>query len=223
MGAAGFVGADLVAAGLVAVGAEPVRALSEDAGLAWSGADTGLPFLPRFTGLVGSASCRGSMGVTVEGSLAFGAEDLMGRGTGGSGTAGLGAAAGGLETTRVGMDAEIGPWGAEGTAAWRPVDVREGFEPETWGCSPVVSGMMRRTRVGGESGLGDGGGAGSSMMRGSTGWRPVIGIIVEDGAIVVASSMMRGTTAWRPVTERTRGTRPDGGWSISSGSVRRVR
>ena len=61
------------------------------------------------------------------------------------------------------------------------------------------------------------------MMRGTVTWRPVIGIIEDDGAIVVASSMMRGTTAWRPVTERTRGFRPDGGWSISSGSVRRVR
>jgi len=61
------------------------------------------------------------------------------------------------------------------------------------------------------------------MMRGTVAWRPVIGIIEEEGAIVVASSMMRGTAAWRPVMARTRGVRPDGGWSISSGSVRRVR
>ena len=131
--------------------------------------------------------------------------------------------AAGLETTRVGIEVEIGPCGFEGATVWRPVDVRERTEPDTSVCSPVVSGMMRRTRVGGDRGLVDGGGAVSSMMRGSMVLRPVIGIIEDEGATVVASSMMRGTTAWRPVAARTLGTRPDGGWSISSGSVRRVR
>ena len=189
--------------------------------------------LERTTGFVGVAACVGStgvagvgvgvavgtaafaVGVLVVGVLAVGV--LAVRGEGDSGTAV------GLETTRVGIEAEIGPCGLEGMTVWRPVDVRERTEPDTNVCSPVVSGMMRRTRVGGDRGLVDGGGAVSSMMRGSMVLRPVIGIIEDEGATVVASSMMRGTTAWRPVAARTLGTRPDGGWSISSGSVRRVR
>ena len=39
---------------------------------------------------------------------------------------------------------------------------------------------------------------------------------------MVASSRT-GTAAWRPVVVRTLGVRPEGGWSMSSGSVRRVR
>ena len=180
----------------------------------------------RATGFVGVAACDGStsvagVGVAV-GTAAFAVGVLVVgvlavRGEDGSGTAA------GLETTRVGIEAEIGPCGLEGMTVWRPVDVRERTEPDTSVCSPVVSGMMRRTRVGGDRGLVDGGGAVSSMMRGSMVLRPVIGIIEDEGATVVASSMMRGTTAWRPVAARTLGTRPDGGWSISSGSVRRVR
>ena len=184
--------------------------------------------LERTTGFVGVAACVGSTGVAgvgvgvAVGTAAFAVGVLVVgvlavRGEGDSGTAV------GLETTRVGIEAEIGPCGLEGTTVWRPVDVRERTEPDTSVCSPVVSGMMRRTRVGGDRGLVDGGGAVSSMMRGSMVLRPVIGIIEDEGATVVASSMMRGTTAWRPVAARTLGTRPDGGWSISSGSVRRVR
>lgn len=48
---------------------------------------------------------------------------LGGGGLGGAGRDGSGTAAG-LETTRVGIEAEIGPVDLEGTTVWRPVDVR---------------------------------------------------------------------------------------------------
>ena len=207
--------------GLGAVGVAGRSVAVGRAGIAGRSAAVG-----RATGFVGVAACDGStcvagVGVAV-GTAAFAVGVLVVgvfavRGESDSGTAA------GLETTRVGIEVEIGPCGFEGATVWRPVDVRERTEPDTSVCSPVVSGMMRRTRVGGDRGLVDGGGAGSSMMRGSMVWRPVIGIIEDEGATVVASSMMRGTTAWRPVAALTWGTRPDGGWSISSGSVRRVR